>query len=126
LGMVLFVTCWLMPGYALADGQRQEPLRQIAAAAIVNRAPEEAMIMVGFEKPSLVYYTHRPIAYFRRARSALRYVQDMAPTYPFKTLLVVAYPDRLDQLGLQPKDYVMLHRSGAYGLIRVGVKALMD
>jgi hypothetical protein len=38
----------------------------------------------------------------------------------------VAYPDRLDQLGLQPKDYVMLHRSGAYGLIRVGVKALMD
>jgi 4-amino-4-deoxy-L-arabinose transferase-like glycosyltransferase len=126
LGMVLFVTCWLMPGYALADGQRQEPLRQIAAAAIVNRAPEEAMIMVGFEKPSLVYYTHRPIAYFRRARSALRYVQDMAPTYQFKTLLVVGYPDRLDQLGLQPKDYVMLHRSGAYGLIRVGIQQLMN
>jgi 4-amino-4-deoxy-L-arabinose transferase-like glycosyltransferase len=125
-GIILFITCWLMPGYALADGQRQEPLRQIAAAAIVNRAPDEAMIMVGFEKPSLVYYTHRPIAYFRRARSALRYVQDIAPTYKFKTLLVVAYPDRLDQLGLQSKDYVMLHRSGAYGLIRVGVEQLMN
>jgi 4-amino-4-deoxy-L-arabinose transferase-like glycosyltransferase len=124
LGMLLFITCFLLPGYALADGQRQEPLRQIAAAAIVNRGPEEAMIMVGFEKPSLVYYTHRPIAYFRRARSALRYVQAIAPTYKPKTLLVVAYPDRLNQLGLNPDDYVMLHRSGAYGLIRVGVQQL--
>ncbi len=126
LGMLLFVTCWLMPGYALADGQRQEPLRQIAAAAIVNRGPEEAMIMVGFEKPSLVYYTHRPIAYFRRARSALRYVQEIAPTYKPKTLLVVGYPDRLDQLGLQPNEYIMLHRSGAYSLIRVGVQTLVN
>lgn len=126
LGMLLFITCFIVPGYALADGQRQEPLRQIAAAAIVNRGPDEAMIMVGFEKPSLVYYTHRPIAYFRRSRSALRYVQDIAPLYKPKTLLVVAYPDQLDQLGLRPADYTMLQRSGAYGLIRVEVERLMN
>lgn len=56
----------ILPTYQLADRVRQQPLRQIAEAAIAEQQANQPLYMVGFMKPTLVFYTQKPVTYVER------------------------------------------------------------
>jgi 4-amino-4-deoxy-L-arabinose transferase-like glycosyltransferase len=61
LSFIAFVLMTLIPAAVIVDGQRQLPLRQLADTIVEVQQPNEPIVMIGFSKPSLVFYTQRPI-----------------------------------------------------------------
>ncbi|WP_448561110.1 ArnT family glycosyltransferase [Trichothermofontia sp.] len=140
VAFVAFILFTLQPTYALVDTYRQLPLRQLATAIVAHRQPDEEVIMMGFKKPSLVFYTRQPITYLRtegqirkhlrqqqedRHDSAEGHQQERAATpkmtdYPAPSVLILAYPAELQEdLNLSPDTYQALDRAGVYQLVRV-------
>lgn len=118
IGLVAFIIFGLTPAYNLVDLNRQLPLRQLAQVVVQQKLPGEEFIMVGFWKPSLVFYTEEPVTYYRSIRGALDYLKDSTnPTSP--SILLLGYPEKFVELGLQPNQYQLLDSRGAYQLARV-------
>jgi 4-amino-4-deoxy-L-arabinose transferase-like glycosyltransferase len=63
LPLVGFVVLALQPLWELGDRLRGLPVRQMAAAAVEHRRPQESLAMVGILKPSLHYYSRRVVLY---------------------------------------------------------------
>ncbi|MCW6053435.1 glycosyltransferase [Lyngbya sp. CCAP 1446/10] len=124
IGLVAFIIFGLTPAYNLVDLNRQLPLRQLAQVIVQQKLPGEELIMVGFWKPSLVFYTEEPVTYYRAINKALDYIQESKnPILP--SILVLGYPEKFVQLGLQPNQYQLLDSRGAYQLARVPRKAFL-
>ncbi len=120
LGFVAFLIVVLMPTYFLIDQARQLPLRELSAIAVQAQQPGEPTIMVGFKKPSVVFYTQRPVDYFLFPKTAVARIKEMALTQPQPpSVLVLSQPQKLQQMGLQPPQYQNLGQAGTYQLIRV-------
>ena len=118
IGLVAFIIFGLTPAYKVVDINRQLPLRQLAQVAVQQKLPGEEFIMVGFWKPSLVFYTQGPVTYYRAVTKAIDYIKESKnPTSP--SILVLGYPEKFVQLGLQPNQYQLLDSRGAYHLARV-------
>jgi 4-amino-4-deoxy-L-arabinose transferase-like glycosyltransferase len=118
IGLVAFIIFGLTPAYKVVDINRQLPLRQLAQVAVQQKLPGEELLMVGFWKPSLVFYTQGPVTYYRAVRKAIDYIKESKnPTSP--SILVLGYPDKFVQLGLQPNQYQLVDSRGAYQLARV-------
>ncbi|MBD1829801.1 glycosyltransferase family 39 protein [Microcoleus sp. FACHB-61] len=118
IGLVAFIIFGLTPAYKVVDINRQLPLRQLAQVAVQQKLPGEEFIMVGFWKPSLVFYTEGPVTYYRAVQKAIDYIKESKnPTSP--SVLVLGYPEKFVQLGLQPNQYQLLDSRGAYQLARV-------
>ncbi len=120
IGFVALFLFTLLPIIQLMDIHRQAPLRQIAATSAQVRQADEDFIMVGFEKPTVVFYSDQAMLFFRRSRSALRYIETYSLPKPTpETVLILTYPDELDDLGLEPSIVSILDQAGAYVLVRV-------
>ncbi|MEB3830682.1 ArnT family glycosyltransferase [Phormidium sp. CCY1219] len=121
VGFMAFFIFALMPVYLLVDTHRQLPVRQLAEIIPAVKQPGEETIMVAFEKPSLVFYSHLPISFFRRSTDTRRYLQQVAQensTPP--QVLIVGYPNKIKGLGLRESyQYQLLAEAGNYRLIRV-------
>ena len=118
IGLVAFIIFGLTPAYKVVDINRQLPLRQLAQVAVQQKLPGEELLMVGFWKPSLVFYTQGRVTYYRAVRKAIDYVKESKnPTSP--SILVLGYPEKFVQLGLQPNQYQLVDSRGAYQLARV-------
>ena len=118
IGLVAFIIFGLTPAYKVVDINRQLPLRQLAQVAVQQKLPGEELLMVGFWKPSLVFYTQGPVTYYRSVRGAIDYIKESKnPTSP--SILVLGYPDKFVQLGLQPNQYQLVDSRGAYQLARI-------
>ena len=118
IGLVAFIIFGLTPAYKVVDINRQLPLRQLAQVAVQQKLPGEEFIMVGFWKPSLVFYTQGPVTYYRAVQKAIDYINESKnPTSP--SILLLGYPEKFVQLGLQPNQYQLLDSRGAYQLARV-------
>ncbi|MEG4148754.1 glycosyltransferase family 39 protein [Microcoleus sp. Pol12B5] len=118
IGLVAFIIFGLTPAYKVVDINRQLPLRQLAQVAVQQKLPGEEFIMVGFWKPSLVFYTEGPVTYYRAVRRAIDYIKESKnPTSP--SILLLGYPEKFVELGLQPNQYQLLDSRGAYQLARV-------
>ncbi|MEG4092558.1 glycosyltransferase family 39 protein [Microcoleus sp. Pol12B4] len=118
IGLVAFIIFGLTPAYKVVDINRQLPLRQLAQVAVQQKLPGEEFIMVGFWKPSLVFYTQEPVTYYRAVTKVIDYIKESKnPTSP--SILLLGYPEKFVQLGLQPNQYQLLDSRGAYQLARV-------
>ncbi|MEG4349341.1 glycosyltransferase family 39 protein [Microcoleus sp. LAD1_D3] len=118
IGLVAFIIFGLTPAYKVVDINRQLPLRQLAQVAVQQKLPGEEFIMVGFWKPSLVFYTQGQVTYYRAVTKAIDYIKESKnPTSP--SILVLGYPEKFVQLGLQPNQYQLVDSRGAYQLARV-------
>ncbi|AFZ06026.1 glycosyl transferase family 39 [Oscillatoria nigro-viridis PCC 7112] len=118
IGLVAFIIFGLTPAYKVVDINRQLPLRQLAQVAVQQKLPGEEFIMVGFWKPSLVFYTQGPVTYYRAVTKAIDYIKESKnPTSP--SILLLGYPEKFVELGLQPNQYQLLDSRGAYQLARV-------
>lgn len=116
LGFIAFLVLVMHPAVLIADAERQLPLRQIAQAALQAERPGEPLVMVGFKKPSLVFYTQRPITYLGNAATAVTYLRE--PARSTSTLVVVAQ-DSFEKLKLSPSQYQEMVQFGVYRLVRV-------
>lgn len=124
IGLVAFIIFGLTPAYNLVNLNRQLPLRQLAQVIVQQKLPGEELLMVGFWKPSLVFYTEGPVTYYRAVNKAIDYIQESKnPISP--SILVLGYPEKFVQLGLQPNQYQLLDSRGAYQLARVPRKAFL-
>ena len=118
IGLVAFIIFGLTPAYNLVDLNRQLPLRQLAQIAVHQKLPGEEFMMIGFAKPSVVFYSHLPVTYYRLPKGAIDYIEGSKnPSFP--SILVLGYPDKFVQFGLQPNEYQLLDSRGAYQLARV-------
>ena len=120
LGFVAFFIVAAMPASFILDAQRQLPLRQLAEVVVETRQPGEEFMMLGFEKPSLVFYTQKPIAFFPETELAIAHIQKVATTEPNPpSVLLLVQPQWLPSTQLQPSQYQTLAQAGPYQLIRV-------
>lgn len=117
LGFVIFLTFVVTPAYFWMDQTRQQPLRELSAIAR-QFDPSEELIMIGFKKPSVVFYTQRPVTYVREIEKAVAYIQQLQADTP-QSVMVLSYPQRLQQLQPQLPQYQNLGEAGAYQLVRV-------
>ncbi|WP_414581106.1 ArnT family glycosyltransferase [Scytonema sp. PCC 10023] len=123
LGFAAFMVFVLTPCLFLIDQERQLPLRQLSAIAVQAQKPNEELVMVGFKKPTVVFYTRRPVTYVKVSSVAGKYIQDKAAKNAQPaSVLVLAQPKKFPQMGLKRSDYENLGTSGAYELIRVPFK----
>ncbi|MEM9164115.1 MAG: glycosyltransferase family 39 protein, partial [Cyanobacteria bacterium P01_F01_bin.4] len=111
-----FVIFTLIPTYQLADSLRQQPLREIAGAIAAQRQPNEPTVMVGFMKPSLVFYAEQPITYIGTPQNVAPRLQENTPDAT--SVLLVGHPEEI--LAANPNNWPLetLLEAGTYQLVR--------
>ncbi|MBD2594754.1 glycosyltransferase family 39 protein [Nostoc spongiaeforme FACHB-130] len=125
LGFVAFLIVVLMPAMFLMDQERQMPLREISAVLSQVKQPNEEIVMVGFKKPSVVFYSHQQINFIKLTSEAVVYIKNQINKPPKShSLLVLAEHRNLVRIDLQPDDYENLASKGAYQLIRISFKKM--
>ncbi|MBE9145305.1 ArnT family glycosyltransferase [Planktothrix mougeotii] len=122
LGFIVFFIWAATPTYSLLDHHRQEPLRHLAQTVVQERKLGEELMMVGFKKPSLVFYTQHPVQYASELTDAINYinspeVQNSSP----KTILILGHPRELANIRLKPNQYKIIDQAGSYQLIRANI-----
>ncbi|MGA7931994.1 MAG: glycosyltransferase, partial [Kovacikia sp.] len=126
IGLLALLSFTLMPAIFLFDSQRQLPLRQLSQIAVQDRKPGEELAMIGFRKPSIVFYTRHPVKFLGSTRETIAYLRAIAiqPSQP-SSILLLGMVDNLDALGFQPPQYQQVGEVGAYQLIRIS-KPVLD
>ncbi|MEH2159464.1 MAG: glycosyltransferase family 39 protein [Nostoc sp.] len=123
LGLVAFVIFVLTPASFFIDRERQLPLRELSAVILEAKQPNEELIMLGFKKPSVVFYSHIHVNYLRFPQEALEHIKNQAAKgLKPPSVLLLAEQKKFLQMDLQPDDYKNLSTKGAYNLIRVPFK----
>ena len=83
--------------------------------------------MVGFEKPTVVFYSQQPMTFFRRTRSTFRHLQEFSLQQPTpETVLILTHPNRIERMGLTGLEYSLVDQAGAYVLLRVPKQTFRD
>ncbi|NET10122.1 MAG: glycosyltransferase family 39 protein [Symploca sp. SIO2B6] len=134
--LVTFVAFFLLavlPAVPLMDSQRQLPLRQIAQEIVQSSDETAEIVMVGFKKPTLVFYTQRPVQYIYGVNEAIAYLESQGklrnitarwrPTSTDAFLVgQISELKALGSLNLPPQKYEIVQTSGVYQLVRFHLK----
>jgi 4-amino-4-deoxy-L-arabinose transferase-like glycosyltransferase len=126
IGIIAFFMVAIMPTLFLADSLRQLPLRELAETIVRVRQPGEEVVMIAFEKPSLVFYTQKPVNFFRRATNAREFLEKISLDNTADTVLIIGYPRELVDAGLESNNYQYLDARGAYVLSRVPKQVFLE
>ncbi|NER20736.1 MAG: glycosyltransferase family 39 protein [Symploca sp. SIO1C2] len=127
VGFVAFLIFVVTPASFLLDEMRQQPLRELSQLAVEVQQPGEELFMLGFAKPSVTFYTQRPVNYFRFDEMAIAHLQQTATTQPtHPSVLILNRPGKLIENKLKPEEYKKLGNAGIYQLLRVNTQALVD
>ncbi len=118
IGFLAFMIFWIHPTFLLVDQVRQLPLRQMAEIVEQVRQPNERLVMIGFKKPSMNFYTQKPVGYFWTIDQPAADFLNNLPDHP-ATILLLAEPTQIAEAGLQPQEYQVLAQKSPYQLIRV-------
>ncbi|MGJ5633616.1 ArnT family glycosyltransferase [Nostoc sp. CALU 1950] len=123
LGFVAFLIFVLTPASFFIDRERQLPLRELSAVILEAKQPNEELIMLGFKKPSVVFYSNIHVNYLRFPQEATEHIQNQAAKgLQPPSLLLLAEQKKFLQMDLQPDDYKSLSTKGAYNLVRIPFK----
>lgn len=110
-----FILLSILPAFQLADQVRQQPLRQIAQTAIAQQQPAESIYMVGFMKPSLVFYGQQPVTYIERPSELRQILADSSAA----TALVIGTPMEINAIDWAPAQQTNLVKTDTYSLVRL-------
>ena len=125
IALLALLSFTLMPAIFLFDAQRQLPLRQLAQVAVQNEKPGEALAMLGFRKPSIVFYTRQPVIFLGSARETISYLRTIGVKQPNpSSILLLGTPGNLEATTLQPDQYQKVGQAGSYQLVRVSKSML--
>jgi len=122
IGFVALFLMILLPSVALVDVQRQLPLRNIANTILQVRQPEERLMMVGYTKPSLVFYTQSPFTFVAEHDEVLPTLQKLKRNKKRRSVLLVVRARKLRDTYLTPDQYQLVSESGVFKLLRIPLK----
>jgi 4-amino-4-deoxy-L-arabinose transferase-like glycosyltransferase len=118
VGFCAFILFTVTPAIAIVDDLRQLPLRQLSETLVQLQQPEEKLMMLGFQKPSLVFYTQRPILYISDPDDFQTRLDELHQQN-VSSVLLVAFPHKLREADLEPTQYQLVEQAGAYQLVRL-------
>ncbi|MDZ8084924.1 MAG: glycosyltransferase family 39 protein [Nostoc sp. DedQUE12b] len=125
IGFVAFVIFVLTPASFFIDRERQLPLRELSAVILEAKQPNEELIMLGFKKPSVVFYSHIHVNYLKFPQEAVEHIKNKAAKgLKPSSVLLLAEQKKFLKMDLQPDDYKNLSTKGAYNLVRVPFKKM--
>lgn len=125
IAFTLFLALVLTPALDFVDRVRQEPIRDLAAIIIEEQQPNEPIFMIGFKKPTLVFYTQKPVRYVYAQDDTQASLTANPPSSD--TVLMVGQPTGIIKaFNLQPNEYQDLGQRGAYQLVRLEVDRLLQ
>lgn len=124
VGFVAFLLLTLLPAMSIIDTQRQLPLRQLAQTVVQVQQPEEPVLMIGYRKPSLVFYTQRPITFIAAPSDVPKQLKKLSrqlsrPKSKVRSLLILGRPTKFKEAGIQPNAYETIAEAGVYRLARM-------
>lgn len=123
VGFVAFIIFVVTPASFLLDQARQFPLRQLSIIAAQVEQPGEELIMVGFEKPSVVFYSQRLVNFFDTNYEAIDHIQKISTNSPQPpSILILIESKRFNKIKdkyLKPNEYKNLGSAGSYQLLRI-------
>jgi 4-amino-4-deoxy-L-arabinose transferase-like glycosyltransferase len=126
VGFVAFLALTIMPALFFMDAQRQQPLRELSTVIVQEQRPKEELVMVGFKKPTVTFYTKTKVNYLNRfdsSKQALEYIQQLTTqTMKPPSLLILAEQSKFVEMDLPPDRYKSVATKGAYHLIRVPLR----
>ncbi|MGF1491895.1 MAG: ArnT family glycosyltransferase [Microcoleaceae cyanobacterium] len=134
-GFLVFFVGVFHPALFLIDQMRQLPLREISTLVPTVKRPNEEILMVGFKKPSVAFYSQQSIQFFEvrnffkgvEPGRPLYYLYDAMQNRPQPTsILVISREKDLQKLNLTPENYQALEQQGRYQLIRIEKKIIVD
>ena len=106
----------------LIDRERQLPIRELARLAGDQAQPGEPLLVVGYKRYSVVYYSGHPVLFVTSARKALRLLAERHQS-PNNVLLLGSDSELLD-FGVGPGDGTPLGRRDAHRLLRLPLPEL--
>ena len=115
IGFMAFSLFALTPAFFLVDQMRQLPLRELAAIITEVKQPQEEVMMIGFKKPSLVFYTQKPVKFVHNGRRAIAYLE----TTSAPSVLIISRPKHQKRLSIYDRDLQVLATKGPYELLRL-------
>jgi len=125
--MVLAIVLIMAPGVTIYDQQRQAPLRELSAIARLQAQPQEQLILLGDTKPSVVFYTQKPVVYLWAAQQVLPHLGNTMRTELGRTsAMILSMRDQLQKTGLKARNWEVLGRSGPYRLVRVSLQTIKN
>ncbi|NJK39392.1 MAG: glycosyltransferase family 39 protein [Oscillatoriales cyanobacterium RM2_1_1] len=134
VGFVVFFISVIHPALFLVDQVRQLPLRTLSTQVAQVEKPGEELLMIGFKKPSVAFYSQRHVNFFD-VRSffkiapgrPLYYLYDSIQNRPQPpTVLAISRPKDLQKIGLKSSDFQVINQQGRYQLIRVHKQIIID
>lgn len=122
--LIGFIFCFfflLTPAMFLVDQVRQLPLRELAVTATTIQRSSEEIIMLGFEKPTIVFYSQTHIHFFRTLNRLEDYLQHS--NVP-ETVLIITRPKRIEQFEIDLSQAEMIAKQEVYWLFRIPTEKL--
>ena len=125
-GWLAFLLITLLPLITIIDAQRQLPLRRLAQTIVQIQQPGEPVLMIGYRKPSLVFYTQRPITYIAALSDVPEQLQKLErklarPHAKSHSLLLLGRPNKLKEAGISENQYQTIAEAGVYRLARMQI-----
>lgn len=123
-GFFLFIILIALPVSKLVDKDRQIPIKQLSLMVLQVQQTGEELIAVGFLKPSIVFYSQRPVRFISHAYKVhdnLLGLSNLA-----NTVLLLTNQKNIQQLNLQPNDYQLLGQQDNYFLLRINRQVLLS
>ncbi|MGP1385738.1 MAG: ArnT family glycosyltransferase [Thainema sp.] len=119
IGVMAFIIVIAMPAFFLVDEQRQLPLRQISETIVDTQQSDEPIVMLGFKKPSIVFYTQQPVKYFYPPEQAGQYARRLLRRPEVSSVLIVGEQAKMINTGFSPDQMEVLQTVTPYQLVRV-------
>jgi hypothetical protein len=110
----------------LIDRERQLPIRTLARLAAEQGQPGEPLMVVGYKRYSVVFYSGRPVLFVNSPRKAARSLGQAARSTPPTSVLLLGSDAELLEFGIGPGDGTPLGRQDAHRLMRLPVERLQQ
>ena len=123
IGFLTFTSFVLLPTTFFIDTHRQIPLTKIATEINQLQQKSEPIFMMGFQKPSLVFYTQKTVNFFKR-RDDLKFYLDNNNLDSSTALITGRIKDikKVINLDIRREDTLASH--GVYSLIRLPIEKI--
>ncbi|MEM1368510.1 MAG: glycosyltransferase family 39 protein [Cyanobacteria bacterium P01_H01_bin.15] len=126
LSLVVFIVGGASPLWFWLDSVRQQPLRELAQEVVDFQRSEEPLWMVGFPKPSVVFYSQQPVTFLKSPSVAIDYIQDNFDenTIPDSVLMITRRKE-LRRMSLPEDKELALSVNGVYRIVRISGEKLL-
>jgi 4-amino-4-deoxy-L-arabinose transferase-like glycosyltransferase len=126
-GLLFFIILVVMPVNHLVDTYRQLPLRELSATIVEQQQPGEEIIMMGFKKPTVAFYTRQPITFLSKPHQVQQRLleirqETVQENSAEPSALVLGEPHDVEALEIPARRSELLNQRGPYELIRVDLR----